>query len=63
MNELFDLLQAVETDSGPLTLIGCPITIDGVRPRIRRAPPALGEHNDLLLGPTTNTTLSTQGTR
>ena len=57
------LLQAVETDSGPLTLIGCPITIDGVRPRIRRAPPALGEHNDLLLGPTTDTTLSTQGTR
>ena len=45
------LLQSIETENGTLSLIGCPITFDGVRPSIRRAPPALGEHNDEVLGP------------
>lgn len=57
------LLQSIETDNGPLTLIGCPITLDAVRPRIRRAPPAVGEHNDLAPGPITNTMHFSEGTR
>jgi crotonobetainyl-CoA:carnitine CoA-transferase CaiB-like acyl-CoA transferase len=31
---------------GEYTLIGLPLSFDGVRPRIRRAPPRVGEHTD-----------------
>jgi len=31
---------------GDYTLIGLPLSFDGVRPRIRRAPPRAGEHTD-----------------
>jgi len=34
-----------------LTLVGLPLSIDGVRPRPRSAPPALGEHTDALFDP------------
>ncbi len=55
------ILQMFETDHGPLNLIGCPITLDGQRPLIRRLPPALGEHNELVLGTATTTLHSTTG--
>jgi crotonobetainyl-CoA:carnitine CoA-transferase CaiB-like acyl-CoA transferase len=34
-----------------LELMGLPISFDGARPSIRRGPPALGEHNDEIVGP------------
>lgn len=41
------MIQPVpETD---LELMGLPISFDGVRPAIRRAPPELGQHNDEIL--------------
>ena len=33
-----------------LALVGLPLSFDGVRPEIRRAPPQIGEHNDEILG-------------
>jgi crotonobetainyl-CoA:carnitine CoA-transferase CaiB-like acyl-CoA transferase len=33
---------------GPIHLVGLPVSFDGERPRPRLAPPALGEHTDLL---------------
>jgi formyl-CoA transferase len=44
------VLQTYDTPNGPLSLIGCPITLDGLRPRVRRLPPPLGAHNDQVLG-------------
>ena len=37
-------LQAVEHPAGQVLLVGSPYRLDGVRPRIRLAPPLLGEH-------------------
>lgn len=34
--------------SGPIRLVGLPVSFDGERPRPRLAPPALGEHTDRL---------------
>ncbi|HEV8584812.1 MAG TPA: CoA transferase [Methylomirabilota bacterium] len=39
------LVQSVPGDEG-YTLIGLPLSFDGERPRIRRAPPAPGQHTD-----------------
>jgi crotonobetainyl-CoA:carnitine CoA-transferase CaiB-like acyl-CoA transferase len=33
-----------------LELVGLPLNFDGEKPRIRRAPPKLGEHNAEILG-------------
>ncbi len=33
-----------------LSLVGLPLSFDGVRPKIRRAPPKTGEHNSELPG-------------
>lgn len=38
------LLQELEHAAGPVTVVGSPYRIDGVRPRARRAPPTLGQH-------------------
>jgi crotonobetainyl-CoA:carnitine CoA-transferase CaiB-like acyl-CoA transferase len=38
------LLQDVEHPAGPVTVVGSPLRLDGVRPRVRRAPPLLGQH-------------------
>ena len=42
-------LQSVSHPAGHVTLVGSPLRLDGVRPRIRRAPPLLGEHTDGVL--------------
>jgi crotonobetainyl-CoA:carnitine CoA-transferase CaiB-like acyl-CoA transferase len=41
------ILQPVPGEDMPL--IGLPLSFDGVRPSIRRAPPKIGEHNDEIL--------------
>jgi crotonobetainyl-CoA:carnitine CoA-transferase CaiB-like acyl-CoA transferase len=42
-----DALGIVQTPpGGEYTLIGLPLSFDGARPRIRRAPPRAGEHTD-----------------
>jgi crotonobetainyl-CoA:carnitine CoA-transferase CaiB-like acyl-CoA transferase len=38
------MIQPVPGDE--LSLVGLPLSFDGVRPEIRRAPPRIGEHND-----------------
>jgi formyl-CoA transferase len=57
------ILQTFDTDHGPLSLIGCPITLDEQRPHVRRLPPALGEHNELLLNMASTTLHTPQGTQ
>ncbi len=42
------MIQPVPGDE--LTLVGLPLSFDGARPAIRRAPPKIGEHNDEILG-------------
>jgi len=39
------LLQTLPHPSGEVTVVGSPYRLDGVRPRVRRAPPLLGEHS------------------
>ncbi len=59
INSLPDVLAHAQTDAlgliqpvpgEELLLVGLPLSFDGVRPTIRRAPPKLGEHNDEVLG-------------
>ena len=38
-------LQQVEHPAGPVTVVGSPFRLDGERPRVRRAPPLLGQHS------------------
>jgi crotonobetainyl-CoA:carnitine CoA-transferase CaiB-like acyl-CoA transferase len=38
------LIQEVEHPAGPVRVVGSPYRVDGVRPRVRRAPPTLGQH-------------------
>ena len=38
------LIQWVEHPAGAVRVVGSPYRVDGVRPRVRRAPPTLGEH-------------------
>jgi crotonobetainyl-CoA:carnitine CoA-transferase CaiB-like acyl-CoA transferase len=38
------LIQSVDHPAGPVRVVGSPYRIDGVRPRVRRAPPTLGQH-------------------
>jgi crotonobetainyl-CoA:carnitine CoA-transferase CaiB-like acyl-CoA transferase len=38
------LLQEVAHPAGAVTVVGSPYRVDGVRPRVRRAPPLLGQH-------------------
>ncbi|MBI2160419.1 MAG: CoA transferase [Candidatus Rokubacteria bacterium] len=42
------MLQRVPGEA--LSLVGLPVSFDGVRPEIRLAPPKLGEHNDEIRG-------------
>jgi crotonobetainyl-CoA:carnitine CoA-transferase CaiB-like acyl-CoA transferase len=42
------MIQAMPGDE--LSLVGLPLSFDGARPAIRRAPPRIGEHNGELLG-------------
>ncbi|MEK7387406.1 MAG: CoA transferase [candidate division NC10 bacterium] len=42
------MLQQVPGEE--LSLVGLPLSFDGVRPEIRLAPPRIGEHNDEILG-------------
>ena len=37
-------VQAVEHPAGEVRVVGSPYRLDGVRPRVRRAPPLLGQH-------------------
>ncbi|MCW2679536.1 MAG: L-carnitine dehydratase/bile acid-inducible protein [Frankiales bacterium] len=37
-------LQEVEHPAGPVRVVGSPYRLDGERPRVRRAPPLLGQH-------------------
>jgi crotonobetainyl-CoA:carnitine CoA-transferase CaiB-like acyl-CoA transferase len=43
------LIQSVDHVAGPVRVVGSPYRIDGVRPRVRRAPPTLGQHTDEVL--------------
>ncbi len=45
-----DLVVSLETEAGPLQVLGSPIRFDGVRGRYS-PPPRLHEHTDSLLGP------------
>jgi len=38
------LIQQLDHPAGPVRLVGSPYRIDEVRPRVRRAPPTLGQH-------------------
>jgi crotonobetainyl-CoA:carnitine CoA-transferase CaiB-like acyl-CoA transferase len=38
------LLQQVDHPAGPVRVVGSPYRVNGERPRVRRAPPLLGEH-------------------
>jgi crotonobetainyl-CoA:carnitine CoA-transferase CaiB-like acyl-CoA transferase len=37
-------IQRVEHPAGPVRVVGSPYRLDGERPRVRRAPPLLGQH-------------------
>jgi crotonobetainyl-CoA:carnitine CoA-transferase CaiB-like acyl-CoA transferase len=43
------LLQQVDHPAGPVRVVGAPFLLDGRRPRVRRAPPLLGQHTAELL--------------
>lgn len=43
------LIQQVDHAAGPIRVVGSPYRVDGVRPRVRRAPPVLGEHTTEVL--------------
>ena len=43
------LLQQLDHPAGPVTVVGSPYLLDGERPRVRRAPPLLGEHTEQIL--------------
>jgi crotonobetainyl-CoA:carnitine CoA-transferase CaiB-like acyl-CoA transferase len=45
-----DLVVSLETEAGPLHVLGSPIRFDGVRGQYA-PPPRLHEHTDSLLGP------------
>lgn len=45
-----DLIQTVDHPAGALRLVGSPYLVDGRRLPIRSAPPAVGEHTDVILG-------------
>ncbi|ATN36912.1 formyl-CoA transferase (plasmid) [Rhizobium sp. ACO-34A] len=44
------ILEAGETDAGPIRLIGSPIEMSAAEVTVRLPPPHLGEHNDEILG-------------
>jgi len=43
------LLQTVPHPAGDVRVVGSPLRLDGARPRVRRAPPLLGQHTDEVL--------------
>jgi crotonobetainyl-CoA:carnitine CoA-transferase CaiB-like acyl-CoA transferase len=43
------LIQEVDHPAGPIRVVGSPYRIDGVRPRVRRPPPVLGQHTSEVL--------------
>ena len=42
-------LQTLEHPAGPVRVVGSPYRLDGERPRVRRAPPLLGQHTTEVL--------------
>ena len=42
-------IQRVAHPAGEVRVVGSPFRLDGERPRVRRAPPLLGEHTDQVL--------------
>ncbi|MCU1603223.1 MAG: CoA transferase [Frankiales bacterium] len=42
-------LQTLPHPAGAVTLVGSPYRLDGIRPRVRTAPPTLGQHTDEVL--------------
>ncbi len=44
-----DLIETMELEGGPVKVVGFPLTIDGVRPRLRRPAPTLGQHTEEVL--------------
>lgn len=42
-------LQQVDHPAGPVRVVGSPYLLDGQRPRVRRAPPLLGQHTTQVL--------------
>lgn len=45
-----DLVQSIDTEHGPINLVATPYRVDGRRPRIRSAAPALGAHTEEIFG-------------
>jgi crotonobetainyl-CoA:carnitine CoA-transferase CaiB-like acyl-CoA transferase len=45
-------------DNDELPLVGVPLVVNGERPRDRRPPPSLGEHNPILVAPAKDETLA-----
>ena len=43
------LVQELDHPAGPLRVVGSPYRLDGKRPRVRRAPPLLGQHTTEVL--------------
>jgi formyl-CoA transferase len=43
------IIEAGETESGPVRLIGSPIDMSAAPVRVRIPPPHLGQHNDEIL--------------
>ncbi len=43
------LLQVLPHPAGAVTLVGSPLRLDGARPRIRHAPPLIGQHTEEIL--------------
>jgi crotonobetainyl-CoA:carnitine CoA-transferase CaiB-like acyl-CoA transferase len=43
------LVQTVAHPAGDVRVVGSPLRLDGARPRVRRAPPLLGQHTDEVL--------------
>jgi crotonobetainyl-CoA:carnitine CoA-transferase CaiB-like acyl-CoA transferase len=43
------LVQTVPHPAGEVRVVGSPLRLDGARPRVRRAPPLLGQHTDEVL--------------
>jgi crotonobetainyl-CoA:carnitine CoA-transferase CaiB-like acyl-CoA transferase len=44
-----DLVQTMELEGGPVKVVGSPLTIDGVRPALRRPAPTLGQHSEAII--------------
>ena len=48
-DETVGLLQQLPHPAGDVTVVGSPLRLDGKRPRVRSAPPTLGQHTTEVL--------------